>query len=162
MVAQLLSAAARCWAAAMPASGGTGHGKLACRDEFEELGVEFGLRELAPAGDPGVEPHTNGAIDPWQGRPETRLEHAMDPTEAKDHEPLALFDDAYGCGRERGQGREQDDRENHVALIGPLRTRLERQWPPPNGLGAQLRATALTGTDPAQSMPPRGNQGQFT
>ncbi|MDH3424930.1 MAG: hypothetical protein OEN00_18165 [Gemmatimonadota bacterium] len=42
-----------------------------------KLGIEFGLRELSPAWDGGVEPDTNGAIDSWQGRSKTRLEYSM-------------------------------------------------------------------------------------
>jgi hypothetical protein len=43
--------------------GGTSYGELSCRNEFVKFGVEFGLRELSPAWDRGVEPDTNGAID---------------------------------------------------------------------------------------------------
>ncbi|MDH3213586.1 MAG: hypothetical protein OEM05_13970 [Myxococcales bacterium] len=50
---------------------------MACRNQFVKLGIEFGLRELSPAWDGGVEPDTNGAIDSWQGRSKTRLEYSM-------------------------------------------------------------------------------------
>jgi len=83
--------------------GGTSHGELACRNEFVEFGVEFGLRELSPAWDRGVEPDTNGAIDSRQGRSKTRVEYPMEPPEAKDDHALALSDDPNGCERERGQ-----------------------------------------------------------
>ena len=68
-----------------------------------ESGVEFGLRELSPAWDRGVEPDTNGAIDSWQGRSKAGMEHAMEPPEAKDDHALALSDDSNGCCCERGQ-----------------------------------------------------------
>jgi hypothetical protein len=90
-----------------------------------EFGVEFGLRELSPAWNRGVESDTDGAIDSWQGRSKTRVEYAMEPPEAKDHHALALSDDPNGCGRERRQDCEQDDRKDHEAPIGSPKTRLE-------------------------------------
>ena len=86
--------------------GGTSYGELACRDEFVEFSVEFGLREFSPVWDRGVEPDTNGAIDSWQGRSKTRVEYAMEPPEAKDDHALALSDDPNRCDRERGQNCE--------------------------------------------------------
>ena len=86
--------------------GGISCGELACRNEFVEFGVQFGLRELSPAWDRSVEPDANGAIDSRKGRSKTGVEHAMEPPEAKDQHALALSDDSNGCGREHGQGCE--------------------------------------------------------
>jgi hypothetical protein len=98
-----LAAAAPSGGGSLESLGGTSQGELACRNEFANSGVEFGLREFLPAWDRGFEPNTNSAIEPWQGRPKTRVEYAMQAPEAKDHHALALFDDPNGCDRERGQ-----------------------------------------------------------